>query len=188
MSSQLLQASDAIIISSPDAPAPHPPSPMLSAQDTCFGACFMILHGLAWQLFAFFVFNFLNSSIVDLQCSVNFCCTAKWPSQTYINIYSFSHIIFHHVLSRVIGYSSPCCTAGPHCISILNAIVCWPGKCELPGSDHYYLEAYFPFLKAPGLPNLYYALTVGFSFMRTVLSLYLLIQQIFIDNLFSTTH
>ena len=32
-------------------------------------------------------------------CSVNFCSTAKWPSHTYI--YSFSPIIFWHVLSQV---------------------------------------------------------------------------------------
>ena len=39
-------------------------------------------------------------------------------------VYSFSHIIFHHVLSQVIGYSSLCYTAGCPCSSILNVIVC----------------------------------------------------------------
>ena len=38
--------------------------------------------------------------LVDLQCSVNFCCTAKWPSHTYIYIHilflTLSSIIFHH--------------------------------------------------------------------------------------------
>ena len=29
-------------------------------------------------------FAFFSSSIVDSQCCANFCCTAKWPSHTYI--------------------------------------------------------------------------------------------------------
>ena len=43
---------------------------------------------------------------------------------TYICIYacvytySFSHNIFHPVPSQVIGFSSLCYTAGPHCLSI----------------------------------------------------------------------
>ena len=41
-------------------------------------------------------------------------------TQSYIYMYSFSHIIFHHVLSQEIEYNSLCCTAGPHCLSILN--------------------------------------------------------------------
>ena len=35
-------------------------------------------------------------------------------TQLYMNIHSFSHIIFYHVLPQVIGYSSLCYTAGPH--------------------------------------------------------------------------
>ena len=42
----------------------------------------------------------------------------------YIYIYSLSYIIFHHGLSQETGYSSLCCTVGPHCLSILNVIVC----------------------------------------------------------------
>ena len=34
----------------------------------------------------FFFKIFIFSIIVDLQCSVNFCYTAKWPSHTYIYI------------------------------------------------------------------------------------------------------
>ena len=44
-------------------------------------------------------------------------------TQSYIYTH-FSHIILYHVLSHVIGYSSLCYTAGPHCLSILNVIVC----------------------------------------------------------------
>lgn len=39
-------------------------------------------------------------------------------------MYSFSHTIFHHVLSQEIGYSCLCCTAGAHCLSLLSVIVC----------------------------------------------------------------
>ena len=41
----------------------------------------------------------------------------------YINAYAFSHIILYHAVAQVIGYSSLCYTAGPHCLSILNVIV-----------------------------------------------------------------
>ena len=36
----------------------------------------------------------------------------------------FPHIVLHHVPSQVTGYSSLCCTAGPHCLSTPIAIVC----------------------------------------------------------------
>ena len=45
-------------------------------------------------------------------------------TQLYICIHSFSHNIFHHVPSQVTGYISLCYTAGPHCLSTPNAIVC----------------------------------------------------------------
>ena len=35
--------------------------------------------------------------------------------QSYICTHSFSHTIFHHVLSQEVGYSSLCCTVGPQC-------------------------------------------------------------------------
>ena len=53
--------------------------------------------------------------IVDLQCCINLCCIAIWPNHTYIYIHSFSHIIFHHVLSQEIGYSSLCYRVGSFC-------------------------------------------------------------------------
>ena len=43
---------------------------------------------------------FIFSVIVDLQCSVNFYCTAKGPSHAYIYL-SFSPIIRHHVPLQV---------------------------------------------------------------------------------------
>ena len=45
-------------------------------------------------------------------------------TQSYIYTHSFSHPIFPHVLSQEVGYSSPCCRAGPHRLCILNVIVC----------------------------------------------------------------
>ena len=45
-------------------------------------------------------------------------------THSYIYISSFSHTIFHHVLSQETGSSSLCCTAGPHGLSIPNSIVC----------------------------------------------------------------
>ena len=36
--------------------------------------------------------------IVDLQCYINFCCTAKWPSHIsiYMLFFTLSSIVFHH--------------------------------------------------------------------------------------------
>ena len=45
---------------------------------------------------------FMFSFIIDLQWSVNFYCTAKWPSHT--SIYSFSHIILHQALAQPNSY------------------------------------------------------------------------------------
>ena len=43
-------------------------------------------------------------------------------TQSYIDIYSFSHSIFHHGLSQEIRYSSLFYTVGPHCLTIPNVV------------------------------------------------------------------
>ena len=58
-------------------------------------------------------------SIVDLQCCVNLCYTAKCFSYIYI----LFHILFHYGLSQDIEHSSLCYTTGL-CLSILYIIIC----------------------------------------------------------------
>ena len=45
-------------------------------------------------------------------------------TQSYICTHYFSNSIFHCVLSQEIGYSSLSCILRPHCLSILNVVVC----------------------------------------------------------------
>ena len=52
----------------------------------------------------YFVYLLCYWSIVDLKCCVNYCCTAKWLSYTYI--YILFHILFHYDLSEDIEYIS----------------------------------------------------------------------------------
>ena len=71
--------------------------------------------GNVWRWFFFFFFNY-SAFYQFLLCSKMI--------QLYMHIHSFSNIIFCHVLSQMIGYTSLCCVAGPHCLPILNVIVC----------------------------------------------------------------
>ena len=73
------------------------------------------------ELSAIFFKIFISSIIVDLQCFVNFCGTAKWPSYKYI--YFFSHYAPScSITSDQIQFL--CCTAGSHCFPTPNTSVC----------------------------------------------------------------
>ena len=91
------------------------------------------VYGICTKLVLYFLLNcpsllstilkiLFYCSIVDLQYCVNFCCTAKWVSFTYI--YILFHILFHYGLLQDIGYSSLCCAVGPCCLSILYILLC----------------------------------------------------------------
>ena len=70
----------------------------------------------------FCVFIFKIFIIVDDMVLSN--SADRKVTQPYTHIHSSSHIIFYHVLSLVIGYSSLCYILGPHCLSTLNVIFC----------------------------------------------------------------
>ena len=69
----------------------------------------------------FLLVIFIFSIIVGIQCSVDFYCTAKWPSHTYICIILFlilSSIMFHHKwLDRV-----PC--------AVQQDLIAYPLQCN----------------------------------------------------------
>ena len=56
----------------------------------------------------------------DLQCRVNFYCTAKRHGRTYVH---FSYSLLSWSVPRETGSSSLFCTAGLHCLSILHGLV-----------------------------------------------------------------
>ena len=104
---------------------PSRPPSILMSLGCVFGprqkACCPVHSDPAKSSILFFKFIFYWS-MVGLQCCVNYCCTAKWLSYTYI--YTLFHILFLYGLSQDIDYSSLCYTLGPCCLSILSVIVC----------------------------------------------------------------
>ena len=62
-----------------------------------FATAVLCPHLLSEARTFFFKFIFYWST-VELQCCVNYCCTAKWLSYTYI--YVIFHILFHYGLSQ----------------------------------------------------------------------------------------
>ena len=60
--------------------------------------------------------------IVDFQCCVNFWCTEKWLSYTYV--YILFNIPLHYGLSQGIGWNPLCSAIGPCCMSILYNSLC----------------------------------------------------------------
>ena len=91
-------------------------------------------------------------------------------------MYSFSHIFFHYVPCREIGYSSLCCTVGPHCLFILNIIVCIyqpqtpsPSHKPTPSSTHTHIL--LPII----LPRLYHNLNNP----KVMIKMYAYINMIF---------
>ena len=64
-----------------------------------------------------FYLTFFNRRIVNLQGCVNFCCTAKWFSYTWI--YILFHIPFCYGLSQDMKYSFLCSAVGPCSLSVL---------------------------------------------------------------------
>ena len=64
----------------------------------CSHNCSILFFFFTLSFFKFYDFCFFI--IVDLQCSVNFYCITKWPSDTYMYVYilflTLSFIVFHH--------------------------------------------------------------------------------------------
>ena len=74
-----------------------------------------------WKSFLYFLtFLKLKYSWFTMLCQfLLYSKVTQLYTHTHICTHSFSHIIFHHVLSQEIGYSSLCCTVGPCSSSIL---------------------------------------------------------------------
>ena len=94
--------------------------PVPSPQFCCEPSTALKIQSLKKETYLFL--NLFYWSIFDLQCCVNFYCTAKWFS--YTHIYILFHILFYYSLSQDIEYSSLCWTVGHCCLSILYIIVC----------------------------------------------------------------
>ena len=80
---------------------------------------------ICWELL--FLIFFLNWSIVDLQCCVNFCCTATWVSYIYIFLKIFFSIVVYH---RIFNIVYTCAKLLQLCPTLCN-----PMECSLPDSS-----------------------------------------------------
>ena len=93
---------------------------------------FYILFSKLRNLFYFvFLVIFIFSTIVDLQCSVNFYCMAKWPSHIYRYVYIYIYMTLY--INKVFSsHYPPSCSStndwiqfsvlyrGSHCLSTSN--------------------------------------------------------------------
>ena len=101
-----------------------------------------------WTAISFFL-NLLYWCIVDLQCCVYFCCTAKWFSYTYIYIHF--QILFHYGLSQDIEFNSLCYTVGP-CWTGISAYTFWsffPNTISEAFFDSFIRKAFMAFQPEP---------------------------------------
>ena len=62
------------------------------------------LHQYLWEVFYELLFFLFYWSLVDLQSCVNFYCTTKWLSYTYICVYACTFISYSFPLWFITGY------------------------------------------------------------------------------------
>ena len=75
--------------------------------------CFLELSGIFFCIYYIYIIYIkFYWSILDWQCCINFCCTAKWLRYTYIDSFSNSFIFFsimgyHKILDIVLYIFDP---------------------------------------------------------------------------------
>ena len=78
---------------------------------------------ILWKL-PFFLVSFHLKKIVTIDLNVLSISAVQQSDPGILYTLSFFYFTIHHILLQVIRYSSLCYTAGSHCLSISNAIVC----------------------------------------------------------------